>query len=110
MKTTLIILACVLTSPMAFGQARTTSGGPTTQVNAGQGKMGTVDSFISGNSITLTSTLLTHPAKYRVAKDVKFENASDKSVTADSVRPGTRVQLGFNENGMVDEIKLLDLR
>jgi hypothetical protein len=113
MKTKLIALACMLIAPLAFGQADATTRteGPTTQTNTtGPTKIGSVDSYIAGSNITLTSTLLTHPSKYMVAKDVQYENADGKAVGPNSVRPGTRVQLGFNGEGKVDRITLLDLR
>jgi hypothetical protein len=112
MKITLITLAFALTAPLAFGQAdgSARSSGPKTQVNAGPTKTGSVDSFISGRAITLTSTLLTHPARYTVAKEVQFENANGTAITADSVRPGTLVRLSFNSEGKVDRVTLLDLR
>jgi len=112
MKIKLIILACAFITPFAFGQHKSddTTGGPTTMVPSSDGKMGTVASFVGGSTITLSSTALTHPAKYRVAKDVKFVNTGGNTASAGSVRPGTKVSLGFNAEGQVDEIKLLDLR
>jgi hypothetical protein len=114
MKKELTILACMLIAPLAFGQASAdgTTQGPRTQVNTrmvGPGKVGTVETF-NGSNITVAATAMTHPIKYRVAKDVHFDNASGGALTADSVRAGTRVQLGFNNEGQVDRITLLDLR
>lgn len=113
MKTKLIILACTLITPFAFGQAKTddTTGGPKTVVPVPpEGKMGTVASFVPGSSITLNQDALTHPAKFVVAKEVIFEKPSGAEISPNSVQPGTRVRVRFNPDGQVSRITLLDPR
>ena len=113
MKTKLIILACTLMSPFAFGQVKTEE--TTTVVTKTEvpveraGKAGTVASFIPGDSITLSQDALTNPTKYPMAKGVVFER-SGAAVSPDSIRPGTRVGVRLNAEGQVDHITLLDSR
>jgi hypothetical protein len=112
MKTKLIVLACMLIAPLAFGQADTSarSSGPITQTKVLEPhKIGTVDS-IAGSTVMLTSTAFSHPIKYILAKDVQYETADGKPITPDSVKPGTKVEIGFNEEGLVNRIRLIDLR
>jgi hypothetical protein len=112
MKTKVVMIASILIAPLAFGQARAddSTAGPRARVTPGLYKAGTVDSFLPGQNITITSSLLTHPAKYIVSKDMQFENGSGGTVSPRSVQPGTRVKLEFNPAGQIDRIILLDLR
>ena len=115
MKTKLIILACTVISPFAFGQVKTEE--TTTVVTKPDvpaveraGKMGTVASFIPGTSITLSQDALTNPTKYPMAKGVVFDKPSGAAVSPDSIQPGTRVGVRLNAEGQVDHITLLDPR
>jgi hypothetical protein len=115
MKTKLTILACTFIAPFAFGQAQATddtSHGARQQVstNSGDNKIGSLQTFTPGSNLTISSTAMTHPAKYRVAKEVQIQNASGGTIAQTSIRPGTQVSLGFNAEGQVDRITLLDTR
>lgn len=114
MKTKLIILACTLISPFAFGQVKTEETRTVvTEKEAAvdrAGKMGTVASFIPGTSITLNQDAFTNPTKYPMAKGVVFDKPSGAAVSPDSVQPGTRVGVRLNAEGQVDHITLLDPR
>ena len=113
MKTKLIVLACIFIAPFAFGQAQATddtSHGDRQQVNAGQNKIGTLQTFTPGSNLTISATAMTHPAKYRVAKDVQIQKPSGAAVSPTSIHAGTQVSLGFNAEGQVDRITLLDAR
>ena len=111
MKIILVSLACTMIAGLALGQAQVSdsSSGPRTLVNPGLYKAGTVASF-TGTKITLASDLSTHPTKFVVGTNVRFEKASGAAVSPDSIRPGTRVRLGFGPDGRVDRIVLLDPR
>src|SRR5215213_1960117 len=112
MKTKLIILACTLIGPFAFGQAKAdgTTDGPKTYIPVPGGKMGTIASFVPGSSITINQDAFTNPTKFVMAKGVIFEKASGAAVSPDSIQPGTRVRVGLNPDGQVDRITLLDPR
>jgi hypothetical protein len=113
MKTKLILLACTLITPFAFGQTKVEETTVTTKTEAPAdhaGKMGTVASFLPGSSITINQDAFTHPTKYQMAKGVAFTKASGAAVSPDSIQPGTRVGVRLNSDGQVDQITLLDPR
>jgi hypothetical protein len=117
MKTKLIIiLMSALVCSFGFGQA-TTQQTTTTVVKETErpaveraGTMGTVASFIPGDSITINQDMLTNPKKYPMAKGVVFDKPSGAAVSPDSVKPGTRVGVRLDAEGRVDHITLLDPR
>ena len=116
MKTKLIIVVCTLICPFAFGQVKTEETTTTVvtktedPVKRRTGTMGTVASFVPGETITINQDALTNPLKYPLAKGVVFDQSSGALVSPDSIKPGTRVGVRLNADGQVDHITLLDLR
>jgi hypothetical protein len=112
MKKQLLILASVALAPLAFGQTTETSDTttrPTSYQNADPYKTGTVTAYEAGKSIIMNSNTQTHPVKYVVSPDVRYEKKGGGTITPELVRQGTRVELGFDAEGQVNRIMLVDL-
>jgi hypothetical protein len=112
MKRQLLILASLALAPLAFGQTTQTTDkatGPSTYQNADPYKTGTVTAYDAGKSILMNSNTQTHPVKYVVAPTVRYDKKGGGTITPELIRQGTRVELGFDAEGQVNHITLIDL-
>ena len=121
MRRIIILLACAMTGPLAFGQA---SGANTsvaehkdqtqhapTQITSGAVVVGTVTAFNPGlrnveprPPIVVQSSADTEPVSYMLARKVLFEDKNGRAFSPRLVRPGTRVKLGFDRRGKVNRV------
>jgi hypothetical protein len=124
MRRITIILACVVIAPLAFAQTvAKTSGvqhtGQTqrapTQMTTGAVKIGTVTAFNAGvrpieapSPIVVQSSPDTKPVSYMLAKKVRFADKDGRAIDPHLVRPGTRVQLGFDRKGRVSRVIVVE--
>ena len=120
MKRTIAVLACVAIAPLAFGQtvANTSDVEHTgqiqrapTQITTGAVKVGTVRAFNPGlrnvepaSPIVVQSSPDTKAGSYILGKRVRFVDTDGRAFDPHMVRPGTRVQLGFDRRGMVSRV------
>jgi hypothetical protein len=120
MKRTIAVLACVAIAPLAFGQtvANTSDVEHTgqiqrapTQITTGAVKVGTVRAFNPGlrnvepaSPIVVQSSPDTKAVSYILGKRVRFVDTDGRAFDPHMVRPGTRVQLGFDRRGMVSRV------
>ena len=121
MRRIIILLACAMMAPLAFGQA---AGANTsvaehtgqlqhapTQVTTGAVIVGTVTAFNPGlrnveprPPIVVQSSPDTKPVSYMLARKVLFEDKNGRAFSPRLVQPGTRVKLGFDRTGRVNRV------
>jgi hypothetical protein len=120
----IVVLACAMIAPLAFAQnvAKTSAVGHTgqtqrapTQITTGAVKIGTVTAFNAGlrpveapSPIVVQSSPDTKPVSYMLGKKVRFVDKDGRAVDPHLVRPGTRVQLGFDRRGRVTRVLVVE--
>jgi len=102
MKKLFLTAACILLVALTFGQ--TTFAGARTYAN----KTGSITAFEPGRSITINANVLTHETKYLVASNVHYARKGGGPVNPGLFRTGSRVELGFNSAGRVNQISLVE--
>jgi hypothetical protein len=123
MKRTIVVLACVAIAPIAFGQTVPNTSDVVhtgqiqrapTQITTGAVKVGTVRAFNPGlapietpSPIVVESSPDTRPVSYMLGKRVRFVDTDGRAFDPHMVRPGTRVQLGFDRRGMVNRVVVI---
>jgi hypothetical protein len=87
----------------------------TTQITTGAVKIGTVTAFNPGlrpveapSPIVVQSSPDTKPVSYMLGKKVRFVDKDGRAVDPRLVRPGTRVQLGFDRRGRVTRVVVVE--
>ena len=111
-------------APLAFAQAvaKTSAVEHTgqlqkapTQITTGAVKIGTVTAFNPGqrpieaaSPIVVQSSPDTKPVSYVLGKKVRFVDKDGRAVDPRMVRPGTRVQLGFDRKGRVARVTIVE--
>jgi hypothetical protein len=124
MRRIIIVLACAIVAPLAFGQpvAKTSVVEHTgqvqrapTQITTGAVKIGTVTAFNAGlrnvespSPIVVQSSPDTKPVSYMLAKKVRFVAKDGRAIDPHLVRPGTRVELGFDRKGRVGRVIVVE--
>ena len=124
MKELIVGFACALIAPLAFGQtvAKTSAVEHTgqvqrapTQMTSGAVKIGTVTAFNPGqrpiesaSPIVVQSSPDTKPVSYELGKRVRFVDKDGRAYDPHLVRPGTRVQLGFDRRGRVARVTIVE--
>ena len=120
----IILLVCVMVAPLAFAQtvAKTSDVKHTgqiqkapTQMTTGAVKIGTVMAFNPGQKpiepaspIVVQSSPDTKPVSYELGKRVRFVDKDGRAVDLRMVRPGTRVELGFDRRGRVARVTVVE--
>jgi hypothetical protein len=124
MKRIVVGFVCAMIAPLAFGQAVAKTSnvehtGQTqkapTQITTGAVKVGTVMAFNPGqrpiepaSPIVVQSSPDTKPVSYELGKRVRFVDKDGRAVDPRMVRPGTRVQLGFDHRGRVTRVIVVE--
>src|SRR5213080_5106189 len=124
MKRIIIVLVCAMIAPLAFAQAvaKTSAVEHTgqiqkapTQITTGAVKIGTVMAFNPGqrpieaaSPIVVQSSPDTKPVSYMLGKRVRFVDKDGRAVDPHMVRPGTRVELGFDRRGRVARVTVVE--
>jgi len=125
MKEIIVGLVCAMIAPLAFGQtiAKTSAVEHTgqlqkapTQMTTGAVKIGTVTAFNPGqrpieaaSPIVVQSSPDTKPVSYMLGKKVRFVDKDGRAVDPRLwVRPGARVQLGFDRSGRVARVTVVE--
>jgi hypothetical protein len=119
-----IVLVGAMIPALAFGQtvAKTSAVEHTgqlqkapTQMTTGAVKIGTVTAFNAGqrpiesaSPIVVQSSPDTKPVSYVLGKKVRFVDKDGRAFDPHLVRPGTRVQLGFDRRGRVARVTIVD--
>jgi hypothetical protein len=120
MRRITIVLVCAMIAPLAFAQtvAKTSAvehtgqtQKATTQITTGAVKIGTVTAFNPGQKpiepaspIVVQSSPDTKPVSYVLGKKVRFVDKDGRAFDPHLVRPGTRVELGFDRRGRVTRV------
>ena len=123
MRGIIVVLVCVIIAPLAFAQtvAKTSNVEHTgqtqkvpTQMTTGAVKIGTVMAFNPGqrpiepaSPIVVQSSPDTKPVSYELGKRVRFVDKDGRAVDPRMVRPGTRVELGFDRRGRVARVTVV---
>lgn len=121
MKGKMIALACVAITPLAFAQTNVTqpgaersSKGSATSTElaapAPTGEMGSVNTFIPGKSIAVTSSIASQPVTYVLSDNVRYVDSAGNRVDPSNIRSGTRVRLEMSGTGTsrtVDRVVLV---
>ena len=125
MKRIIVVLVCAIVAPLAFGQtvAKTSAVEHTgqvqkapTQITSGAAKIGTVTAFNPGqwpvepaSPIVVQSSPDTKPVSYMLGKRVRFVDKDGRAIDPRIwVRPGARVQLGFDRRGRVTRVMVVE--
>jgi hypothetical protein len=124
MKRIIVALGCVMIAPLAFAQtvAKTSAVEHTgqvqkapTQITTGAAKIGTVTAFNPGqrpieaaSPIVVQSSPDVKPVSYELGKRVRFVDKDGRAVDPHMVRPGTRVELGFDRRGRVTRVTVVE--
>jgi len=124
MKRITIVLVCAMIAPLAFAQtvAKTSAVEHTgqiqkarTELTTGAAKIGTVTAFNPGerpiepaSPIVVQSSPDTKPVSYLLGKRVRFVDKDGRGVDPHMVRPGTRVELGFDRRGRVARVTVVE--
>jgi hypothetical protein len=119
-----IVLVCAVIPALAFGQsvAKTSAVEHTgqiqkapTQMTTGATKIGTVMAFNPGqrpvepaSPIVVQSSPDTKPVSYVLGKKVRFVDKDGRAYDPHLVRPGARVQLGFDRRGRVTRVTVVE--
>jgi len=124
MRRIAIVLVCAIIAPLAFAQTVAKTSGvehtgitqkATTQITTGAVKIGTVIAFNAGqrpieapSPIVVQSSPDTKPVSYMLGKRVGFVDKDGRAIDPHLVRPGTRVQLGFDRRGRVARVIVVE--
>ena len=124
MKGIIVGVTCAMIAPLAFAQtvAKTSAVEHTgqvqkapTQITTGAAKIGTVTAFNPGqrpiesaSPIVVQSSPDTKPVSYELGKRVRFVDKDGRAVDPHMVRPGTRVELGFDRRGRVARVTVVE--
>ncbi|MGH7984328.1 MAG: hypothetical protein ACREFF_14475 [Candidatus Udaeobacter sp.] len=125
MKRIVVGFVCAMIAPLAFGQtvAKTSAVEHTgqvqkapTQITTGAVKIGTVTAFNAGqrptepaSPIVVQSSPDTRPVSYELGKRVRFVDKDGRAVDPRLwVRPGARVELGFDRRGRVTRVTVVE--
>jgi hypothetical protein len=124
MKRIIVGFVCAMIAPLAFGQAVAKTSavehtGQTqkapTQITTGAVKIGTVTAFNPGlrpiepaSPIVVQSSPNTKPVSYILGKKVRFIDKDGRAFDPRLVRPGTRVELGFDRKGRVARVTVVE--
>jgi hypothetical protein len=124
MRRTTIILVCAMIAPLAFAQtvAKTSDVQHTgitqrapTQITTGAVKIGTVMAFNAGerpieapSPIVVQSSPDTKSVSYMLAKRVRYADKDGRAIDPHLIRPGTRVELGFDRRGRVSRVVVVE--
>ena len=124
MKRIVVGFVCTMIAPLAFAQtvAKTSAVEHTgqvqkasTQITTGAVKIGTVTAFNPGqrpiepaSPIVVQSSPDTRPVSYELGKRVRFVDKDGRAVDPHMVRPGTRVELGFDRRGRVARVIVVE--
>jgi hypothetical protein len=124
MKRIIVALVCVMIAPLAFAQTVAKTSGvehtgqiqkAPTEITTGAVKIGTVTAFNPGqrpiepaSPIVVQSSPNTRPVSYVLGKRVRFVDKDGRAVDPRMVRPGTRVELGFDRGGRVTRVKVVE--
>jgi len=123
MRRTTIILICALIAPLAFAQTVAKTSGvqhtgitqrAPTQMTTGAVLIGTVIAFNAGqrpieapSPIVVQSSPDAKPVSYILGRGVRFVDKDRRAIDPHLVRPGTRVQLGFDRRGRVARVTVV---
>src|SRR5207237_10732405 len=124
MRRTTITLICALIAPLAFAQTVAKTSGvqhtgitqrAPTQMTTGAVLIGTVIAFNAGqrpieapSPIVVQSSPDAKPVSYMLGRKVRFVDKDGRAVDPRLVRPGTRVQLGFDRRGRVTRVTVVE--
>ena len=125
MKRIVVGFVCTMIAPLAFAQtvAKTSAVEHTgqvqkapTQMTTGAVKIGTVTAFNPGerpvesaSPIVVQSSPDTRPVSYELGRRVRFVDKDGRPVDPHIwVRPGARVQLGFDRRGRVTRVMVVE--
>ena len=124
MKRIVVGFVCAMIAPLAFAQtvAKTSAVEHTgqvqkapTQMTTGAAKIGTVTAFNPGqrpiesaSPIVVQSSPNVKPVSYMLGKRVRFVDKDGRAVDPHMVRPGTRVELGFDRRGRVARVTVVE--
>ena len=120
----IVLVACAMIAPLAFAQtvAKTSAVEHTgqvqkapTEMTTGAAKIGTVTAFNAGqwpvepaSPIVVQSSPDAKPVSYMLGKKVRFGDRYGRAVDPRLVRPGTRVELGFDRHGRVIRVTVVE--
>ncbi len=123
MKRIIVGSVCAMIAPLAFAQTVAKTSGvehtgqtqkATTQMTTGAVKIGTVTAFNPGqrpieapSPIVVQSSPDTKPVSYELGKRVRFVDKDGRAYDPHLVRPGTRVELGFDRRGKVTRVTVV---
>ena len=105
MKKLFLTPACMLLAVLTF-VTTTFASDARTYAN----KTGSITAIDPGRSITINANILTHDTKYVVASNVEYSKKGGGAVALAAFRAGARVELGFNAEGQVNRISLVEGR
>jgi hypothetical protein len=124
MKRIIIGFVCAMIAPLAFTQTVAKTSGvehtgqvqkASTEITTGAVKIGTVTAFNPGQKpieptspIVVESSPDTKPVSYVLGKKVRFVDKDGRAVDPHMVRPGTRVELGFDRRGKVSRVIVVE--
>ena len=125
MKRIIVIsFACAMIAPLAFAQTVAKTSGvehtgqvqtAPTEITTGAANIGTVTAFNPGQKpieptspIVVESSPDTKPVSYVLGKKVRFVDKDGRAVDPHMVRPGTRVELGFDRRGKVSRVTVVE--
>jgi hypothetical protein len=124
MKRIIIGFVCAMIAPLAFAQTVAKTSGvehtgqvqkASTEITTGAVKIGTVTAFNPGQKpieptspIVVESSPDTKPVSYVLGKKVRFIDKDGRAVDPHMVRPGTRVELGFDRRGKVSRVIVVE--
>jgi hypothetical protein len=124
MKRIVVGFVCTMIAPLAFAQTIAKTSGvehtgqiqkAPTQITTGAVKIGTVTAFNPGqrpiepaSPIVVESSPNTRPVSYVLGKRVRFVDKDGRAVDPHMVRPGTRVELGFDRRGKVARVTVVE--
>jgi hypothetical protein len=124
MRRTAVALICAIIAPFTLAQPVAKTSGvehtgqvqrAPTQITTGAVKIGTVTAFNAGlrnveppSPIVVQSSPDTKPVSYILATKVRFVGKDGRAIDPHLVRPGTRVQLGFDHKGRVSRVIVVE--
>src|SRR6266571_9579627 len=124
MKRIIVGSVCAMIAPLTFAQTVAKTSGvehtgqtqkATTQMTTGAVKIGTVTAFNPGqrpieapSPIVVQSSPDTKPVSYELGKRVRFVDKDGRAYDPHLVRPGTRVELGFDRRGRVARVIVVE--
>ena len=124
MKRIIVGFVCAMIAPLAFTQTVAKTSGvehtgqvqkASTEITTGAVKIGTVTAFNPGQKpieptspIVVESSPDTKPVSYVLGKKVHFVDKDGRAFDPHLVRPGTRVELGFDRKGRVARVTVVE--